>query len=210
MKLHSLLLYFSFNTRNTRSVLVWFSFSIFTFRVRRSRGEMCRGYGRLCVCVCVHVSVCLSLAAFLHYCTDSDVSWGNGKGCPLVVHYWTDLQSVHGFRCYNIKARTRNVSDWLYSLYAWLHFARGVADARCVLVTAVCVSVCVCVSLCPSPHSHTTGQTRMWLGNDTACPLVVHYWADLQSVHGFRCYDNIARTRNVSEWLYSLYAWFIL
>jgi len=27
-------------------------------------------------------------------------------------------------------------------------------------------------------------------------------------VHGFRCYDNIARTRNVSECLYSLYAWF--
>jgi len=24
------------------------------------------------------------------------------------------------------------------------------------------------------------------------CPLVVHYWADLQSVHGFHCYDNIA------------------
>ena len=23
-------------------------------------------------------------------------------------------------------------------------------------------------------------------------PLVGHYWADLQSVHGFRCYDNIA------------------
>ena len=23
------------------------------------------------------------------------------------------------------------------------------------------------------------------------CPLVVHYWADLQSVHEFRCYDNI-------------------
>jgi len=37
----------------------------------------------------------------------------------------------------------------------------------------------------------------------------VHYWADLQSVHGFRCYDNIARTRNVSECLYSLYAWFL-
>jgi len=25
--------------------------------------------------------------------------------------------------------------------------------------------------------------------------LVVHYWADLQSVHGLRCYGNIARTR---------------
>ena len=23
------------------------------------------------------------------------------------------------------------------------------------------------------------------------CPLVVHYWADLESVHGFRCYDDI-------------------
>ena len=34
----------------------------------------------------------------------------------------------------------------------------------------------------------------------------VHCWADLQSVHGFRCYENIARTRNTSEWLYSLYA----
>ena len=37
--------------------------------------------------------------------------------------------------------------------------------------------------------------------------LVVHYWTDLQSVHVFRCYDNIARTRNVNECLYSLYAW---
>jgi len=32
----------------------------------------------------------------------------------------------------------------------------------------------------------------------SGCPLVVHCWANLQSVHGFRCYDNIARTRNVS------------
>ena len=36
----------------------------------------------------------------------------------------------------------------------------------------------------------------------------MHYWADSQSVHGFRCYDSIDRTRNVSEWLYSLYACF--
>ena len=38
--------------------------------------------------------------------------------------------------------------------------------------------------------------------------IVVHYWANLQSVYGFPCYDNIARTRNVSECLYSFYAWF--
>jgi len=45
--------------------------------------------------------VCLSLAEFPHYCTDPDVSWGNGRGFPLVVHYWADLQSAHGFRCYD-------------------------------------------------------------------------------------------------------------
>jgi len=25
---------------------------------------------------------------------------GSGRGCPLVVHYWADLQSVHGLRGY--------------------------------------------------------------------------------------------------------------
>jgi len=30
---------------------------------------------------------------------------------------------------------------------------------------------------------------------------VVHYWVDLQSVHGLRCYGNITRTRNVSEYM---------
>ena len=29
----------------------------------------------------------------------------------------------------------------------------------------------------------------------------MHYWADLQSVHGLRCYGNITRTRNVSEYM---------
>jgi len=38
---------------------------------------------RVCVCVCV----------------------GSGRGCPLVVHYLADLQSVHVLRCYG---NTRN------------------------------------------------------------------------------------------------------
>jgi len=53
------------------------------------------------VCVSVYLSVCLSLAAFPQYCTDPDVTWRNGRGCPLVAHYWADLQSVHEFRCYD-------------------------------------------------------------------------------------------------------------
>jgi len=40
--------------------------NLITFRVRHSRGEMYVGHGRLCVCL----SVCLSLAAFPHYCMD--------------------------------------------------------------------------------------------------------------------------------------------
>jgi len=47
------------------------------------------------------MSVCLSLAAFPHYCTALDVTWANGRGCPLVMHYLADSQSVHGFRCYD-------------------------------------------------------------------------------------------------------------
>jgi len=31
-------------------------------------------------------------------------------------------------------------------------------------------------------------------------PLVVQYWANLQSVHGLPCYGNITRTRNLSEY----------
>ena len=42
----------------------------------------------------VCVSVCLSVAVRPHYCTDPDVTWGHGGGCPLVVHYWADLARV--------------------------------------------------------------------------------------------------------------------
>ena len=54
--------------------------------VSHSRGQMYIGH-------ITAVSVCVS---FPHYCTDVDVTWGNGWGCPLVVHYWVDSHSVHG------------------------------------------------------------------------------------------------------------------
>ena len=66
--------------------------SLITFRVSRRRREMYCGnvVTRVCVCVCV----CLSAAACPRYRTDPDVTWGSGRGCLLVVHYWADFQSV--------------------------------------------------------------------------------------------------------------------
>ena len=52
--------------------------------------------------VCVCVSVCLSLSAFtLLHGPGCNLVNGRPRWCPLVAHYWADLQSVHGFRCYN-------------------------------------------------------------------------------------------------------------
>jgi len=52
------------------------------------------------------------------------------------------------------------------------------------------VRVCVCLSVCLSVPCRIRTCS---LGNGTGAPLFVHNWADLQSVHEFRCYDNIAR-----------------
>jgi len=80
---------------------------------------MYSGHGRLCVCL--SVSVYLSLAAFPHYCMQPDSSLRGMLGeCPLVVHYWVDLQSVHEFRCYSAEremsesACTRSMAGVFY------------------------------------------------------------------------------------------------
>ena len=75
---------------------------IITFCVSRRRRKMYCGHARLCVCL----SVCLSAAVRPQYCTDPDVTSGHGRGCPLVVHYWADLQSGHLLRCYGNITRT--------------------------------------------------------------------------------------------------------
>ena len=72
-----------------------------TQNVLWSRASVC-----LCVCVSVSLSECLSAAVRPHCCTDPDVTWGRGRGCPLVVHYWADLQSRHGLGCYGNITRT--------------------------------------------------------------------------------------------------------
>jgi len=70
-----------------------------------------------CTSVCLYL--CLSVAACPRYCTDPDVTWGNGRGCPLVVQLG-GFAMVHGLCCYGNIAWTRNVIECLYSLYAQL------------------------------------------------------------------------------------------
>ena len=55
-----------------------------------------------------------------------------------------------------------------------LHFAWGIAEMTCMLVT----TVCVCLSLAALPH-------------EPGCNFWEWSGADVQSVHRFCCYDNI-------------------
>ena len=47
------------------------------------------------------------------------------------------------------------IVDNVLLLMCCLHFASVIDDAKCIVVTRVCVSVC------PRPYAHTTARTRM-------------------------------------------------
>ena len=78
-----------------------FTFSIvtLTFRVRRTEAKC---YNLLVTAVCV--SACLSLVAFLYYCTDPHVTWGNGMGIWRFLTYratvcivaWQSTSEIYG------------------------------------------------------------------------------------------------------------------
>jgi len=53
---------------------------------------MYSGRGHVCVCL----SVPRHIPTLLH---GPGCNLGNGRGCPVVMHYWADLQLVHWFRC---------------------------------------------------------------------------------------------------------------
>jgi len=86
------------------------------------------GHKRLCVCLSVCLSVPRRIPVLL--INGPGCNLGNGRGCRLVVHHWADLQSVRGFRCCDNIARTRNVNQCLYSLYAWFNVLKLLYDQR--------------------------------------------------------------------------------
>jgi len=81
---------------------------------------------------CDSARLCLSAAACPHCCTDPYVTWGSGRGCPLVVHYLADLQSVHGLHCYGNITRMRNVSEYMLVLALCLVYICGVILSKSI------------------------------------------------------------------------------
>ena len=67
--------------------------------------EMYCGHARLCVCL----SVRGRMPTLLH---GPGCNLGSGRGCPLVVHYWADLQLEHGLRCYGNIMEMRGRAQW--------------------------------------------------------------------------------------------------
>ena len=65
----------------------------------RRRRRMYCGHARLCVCLSVRGRT----PTLLH---GPGCNFWHGRGCPLVVHYWADLQSGHGLHCYGNITRT--------------------------------------------------------------------------------------------------------
>ena len=67
----------------------------------------------------------------------------------------------------------------------------------------VCLSVCLCVYVRVSvrgrmPIQYCTDPDVTW-ESGRGCSLVVQYWADLQSVHGLRCYGNTMEMRGRAQ-----------
>jgi len=112
-----------------------------------------------------------------------------------MVHVAREMQRTHLSIPLLIGGAT--TSKYVGVFFNLLHFAWVVDDAKCIVVTSVCLSVYLSV-----PRHFPTllhGPPDVTWRNGRGCPLVVHYWADLQLLHGFHCYDNITRTRHVIE-----------
>jgi len=88
------------------------------------------------VCLCRHTeSVCDTrrIPTLLH---GPGCNLGNGGGCPLGVHYWADLQSVHGFRSYdNTAPNAKRQRVLVFALYLVAY----IGECSCICPSQVAV-----------------------------------------------------------------------
>ena len=130
----------------------------------------------------VCVSVCLSLAAFPHYCMDPNVTWWNGRGVPSRCALLGSFAICDN----SINAKCERVLVLALCLVTVL-FGMSLLFQRLVAVNLVIKFVLhsdnnkwswpsVCLSVCPLPHSRTTAWTRInlreWQGVPSRCALL--------------------------------------
>ena len=128
---------------------------------------------------------------------------------PMSIHLrvWcsADFHSLAGrsearwktFRCiWKLDLGIRHV--WPFAVFCWIIITFRVSRRRREMYCGH-PRLCVCLSAAACPHCCTDPDVT-W-GSGRGCFVVVHYCADLQSGHGLRCYGNITRTRDVSEYM---------
>jgi len=86
---------------------------------------------------------------------------------------------------------TRHIIQIIFSRNVYKLFTFRVRRSRCEMyIGCGRLCLCVCLSVCCSPH-YCTDPDVSW-GNDRGALWLCTVGRILQSVHGFRCYDNIA------------------
>jgi len=87
--------------------------------------------------------MCLSAAVRPHYYTDPDITWGRGRGLPLVVHYWAvgvAGSPVIGRR----RGRSQHYCGGLDCGLPLVAFWQQQANAKCyMLVLALCLVITI-------------------------------------------------------------------
>ena len=89
-------------------------------------------------------------------------------GCPLVVLYWADLQSVHGLRCYGNITRTRNVSEYVLVLAVCLDWFDSMLFQRLAPLSSVVAPRSACCGICSAESS--TWTLAGWTGPTRRSP----------------------------------------
>jgi len=144
--------------------------------------------------VCVFfIILCLMLLGFTSFCISWRLLFHVLYTCSCSRKNLRRAFHANQLRLSPVKRRIQLYVETIYGLFylllVLLRFAWGITEAKCILATAVGVSVCLFV-----PRRIPTlllGPAYVTWETGSGCPLVVQYWADLQSVHGFCCYDNI-------------------
>jgi len=150
---------------------------------------------RVCVSVCV--SVRSRIPTLLH---GPGCNMGSGRGCPLVVHCWTDLQSVHGLRCYGNITRTLVTSLRPSRVPAiWRHSANGRLGGVCTRCWPVTGGWRGPFSKLRAVYGKWAWLAGRWLAVDGG---VLNITAAARTA-GFQWWrsGDITRTQNVSEYM---------